>query len=147
MRYQNHLTLPNDVQEVPQLNAFVDEVCETAGLDMSTTMKINLAIEEAVVNVMNYAYPEGSHGDIDLDVFSADEQSISFVLRDYGEPFDPTETAPVDVSAKAVRSRPIGGLGIHLIRHYMDSVSYERVGDQNVLTMTKLLIPKNLKLK
>ena len=145
--YRRHITLANDVQEVPALAIFVGGICEDMNFNELATAGVNLAVEEAVVNVMNYAYPEGSHGDIDLDVFSADEQSISFVLRDYGEPFDPTETAPVDVSAKAVRSRPIGGLGIHLIRHYMDSVSYERVDDQNVLTMTKLLIPKNLKLK
>lgn len=84
MRYQNHLTLPNDVQEVPQLNAFVDEVCETAGLDMSTTMKINLAIEEAVVNVMNYAYPNGK-GDVDIDAQINDEH-LKFVISDSGTP-------------------------------------------------------------
>ena len=78
MRYQNHLTLPNDVQEVPQLNAFVDEVCETAGLDMSTTMKINLAIEEAVVNVMNYAYPNGK-GDVDIDAQINDEHPMAYL--------------------------------------------------------------------
>ena len=46
-----NLILPNDVQEVPKLAAFVDEVCEAAGMDMSATMQMNLAIEEAVVNV------------------------------------------------------------------------------------------------
>jgi sigma-B regulation protein RsbU (phosphoserine phosphatase) len=50
VRYQNHITLPNDVKAVPELSSFVDEVCETAGFDMSTTMQINLAIEEAVVS-------------------------------------------------------------------------------------------------
>ena len=54
-----NLTLPNDVQEVPRLAAFVEDICEVAGIDMGTTMKMNLAIEEAVVNVMNYAYPSG----------------------------------------------------------------------------------------
>ena len=52
-----NLTLPNDVQEIPRLNAFVDEVCEEYGCDMETTMRMNLAIEEAVVNVIDYAYP------------------------------------------------------------------------------------------
>ena len=55
---QRSITLPNDVEEVPQLAAFVDEVCEAVGFDMSLTMSLNLAIEEAVVNVMEYAYPE-----------------------------------------------------------------------------------------
>ena len=62
--YKKSITLPNDVQTVPALNNFVDEVCEQAGFDMSMTMKMNLAIEEAVVNVMDYAYPEGTKGDV-----------------------------------------------------------------------------------
>ena len=63
-RFQRTLTLTNDVQEVPLLNTFVDEICELVGFDMKTTMQMNLAIEEAVVNVMNYAYPPGKKGEI-----------------------------------------------------------------------------------
>ena len=137
MRYQNHLTLPNDVQEVPQLNAFVDEVCETAGLDMSTTMKINLAIEEAVVNVMNYAYPAGEKGDVDIEAMINDEYLV-FVISDSGTPFDPTAKAEVDTTLSA-EERGIGGLGIHLIRQIMDTINYERVEGKNVLTLRKKL--------
>ena len=139
MRYQNHLTLPNDVQEVPQLNAFVDEVCETAGLDMSTTMKINLAIEEAVVNVMNYAYPNGK-GDVDIDVQINDEH-LKFVIIDSGTPFDPTVKAEVDTTLSA-EQRSIGGLGIHLIRQIMDTINYERVDNKNLLTLSKNITKK-----
>ena len=57
MQYQSHITLPNDVQATTELGMFVDEVCENVGFDMSTTFKLNLAIEEAVVNVMSYAVP------------------------------------------------------------------------------------------
>ena len=145
--YRRHLTLANDVQEVPALAIFVGGICEDMNFNELATAGVNLAVEEAVVNVMNYAYPEGTHGDINLDVYAADDNSITFELRDFGDPFDPTEVATVDVSAKAVKNRPIGGLGVHLIRHYMDSVSYERKDEENVLTMTKLLLPKNLKLK
>lgn len=139
MRYQNHLTLPNDVQEVPQLNAFVDEVCETAGLDMSTTMKINLAIEEAVVNVMNYAYPNGK-GDVDIDAQINDEH-LMFVISDSGTPFDPTVKAEVDTTLSA-EQRSIGGLGIHLIRQIMDTINYERVDNKNLLTLSKNITKK-----
>ena len=139
MRYQNHLTLPNDVQEVPQLNAFVDEVCETAGLDMSTTMKINLAIEEAVVHVMNYAYPNGK-GDVDIDAQINDEH-LKFVISDSGTPFDPTVKAEVDTTLSA-EQRSIGGLGIHLIRQIMDTINYERVDNKNLLTLSKIITKK-----
>lgn len=137
VRYQSHITLPNDVQAVPQLNGFVDEVCEQASFDMSTTMKLNLAIEEAVVNVMNYAYPAGVKGDVDIEAQINDER-LKFVISDSGTPFDPTAKAEVDTTQSA-EERGIGGLGIHLIRQIMDTINYERVEGKNVLTLRKKL--------
>ena len=61
------LTLRNDIQDVPLLAAFIDEVCEAAGFNASVAMQMNLAMEEAVVNVMNYAYPVGVKGDIVIE--------------------------------------------------------------------------------
>ena len=141
VRYQRSITLPNDVQTVPQLSAFVDEVCEAVGFDMSTTLKLNLAIEEAVVNVMNYAYPTGVKGYVDINAETNDER-LKFVISDSGTPFDPTAKAEVDTTLSA-EERGIGGLGIHLIRQIMDTINYERVDGKNVLTLRKKLT-KNL---
>ena len=66
---------------------------------------------------------------------------MTFELRDEGAPFDPT-TKEVDVDS-LVKNGVIGGLGIHLIRHYMDTVTYERKDGQNVLTMKKIIKLKN----
>ena len=137
VRYQRSITLPNDVQAVPQLAEFVDEVCEALGFDMGLAMKMNLAIEEAVVNVMNYAYPEGEKGNVDIEA-KADDNNVSFVITDSGAPFDPTAKGDVDTSL-GVEERSIGGLGIHLIRQLMDSIDYKRDNGQNVLTLTKKL--------
>ena len=137
VRYQRQITLPNDVQEVPQLNVFVDEVCEQVDFDMSTTLKLNLAIEEAVVNVMNYAYPAGEKGDVDIEAMINDEYLV-FVISDSGTPFDPTAKAEVDTTL-SVEERGIGGLGIHLIRQIMDTINYKRVEGKNVLTLRKKL--------
>ena len=129
------LTLDNDVQEVPQLAAFVDEVCEALGLDMGTTMQMNLALEEAVVNVMNYAYPAGTRGDVSIEA-EANDSSLKFTITDSGTPFDPTVRDEVDTTLTA-EERGIGGLGIHLVRQLMDSISYKRTDDKNVLTLHK----------
>ena len=136
-RYERSLTLPNDVQTVPQLAEFVEEVCETTGLDMGTAMKMNLAIEEAVVNVMNYAYPAGEEGTVTIDA-KADGTTLTFVIIDNGTPFDPTAKGEVDTTLSA-EERGIGGLGIHLIRQLMDSINYERNNGRNVLTLVKKL--------
>jgi sigma-B regulation protein RsbU (phosphoserine phosphatase) len=135
VRMHKSLVLPNDIQEVPRLAAFVDEVCEAVGFDEMTTMQMNLAIEEAVVNVMNYAYPPGSHGDVKIEAQSNDVR-LKFTIIDSGTPFDPTVQADVDITLPA-EERPIGGLGIHIVRQIMDSINYERVNGFNVLTLRK----------
>ena len=129
------LTLSNDVQEVPQLSAFVDEVCEACGVEMMTTMQMNLAIEEAVVNVMSYASPEGTKGYVDISAHS-DNSGLTFVISDSGKPFDPTTKGDVDTTLPA-EERSIGGLGIHLVKQLMDNIQYEYKDGHNVLTLKK----------
>jgi sigma-B regulation protein RsbU (phosphoserine phosphatase) len=107
------------------------------GFDDLTTMQMNLAIEEAVVNVMNYAYPEGTTGSVNIEV-QANDARLKFVISDSGKHFDPTSVAEADTSLSA-EDRSIGGLGIYLVRQLMDSVNYERIGGFNVLTLRKKL--------
>ena len=137
VKMRKSIVLPNDINEVPRLTAFVDAVCEAVGLNPTVTMQMNLAIEEAVVNVMNYAYPRGKKGDVTIEALSNDVR-LKFVIIDSGTPFDPTVHADVDTTLSA-QERPIGGLGIHLVRQMMDSINYERVNNLNVLTLRKKL--------
>ena len=129
------LTLHNDIREIPQLSAFVESMAEEASLDMGVTMSLNLALEEAVTNVMMYAYPEGTVGFVIVEA-SLEEGCLTFVLRDKGKPFDPTAAPEADITL-GVEERPIGGLGIFLVRQIMDTVRYVREGDENVLILTK----------
>ena len=131
------ITLPNDVQEVPQLATFVEEVCESHGVDMMTTMQLNLALEEAVVNVMTYGYPEGTKGYVDISVQS-ESDCLTFVISDSGQPFDPTTKGDVDTTLPA-EQRSIGGLGIHLVKQLMDSIQYEYKDGHNTLTLKKII--------
>ena len=132
---RKNLVLPNNTEEVPRLAAFVEEVCEAVGFGPALTMQINLAIEEAVVNVMNYAYPSGTRGDVSIEASSNDVR-LKFTIIDSGSPFDPTARSEVDTTLSA-NDRPIGGLGIHLVRQIMDSINYERVDNLNILTLRK----------
>jgi len=137
-KFHKSITLPNNIEETPQLNVFIDEVCEAAGLDMSDTMSVNLALEEAVVNVMDYAYPANAPGEVTIEA-EADDERMKFVITDHGIPFDPTAKAEVDTTL-SLEERPTGGLGIHLVRQIMDSINYERENDKNVLTLRKKLV-------
>jgi sigma-B regulation protein RsbU (phosphoserine phosphatase) len=135
IKMRRSLVLPNDTQEVPRLNAFVEEVCRNTGFDEDTVAKIKVAVEEAVVNVMKYAYPEGQSGDVTIEAASNDLR-LKFTIIDSGKPFDPTIQTAVDTTLPA-KEREIGGLGIHIIRQNMDSINYERMDNLNVLTLRK----------
>jgi sigma-B regulation protein RsbU (phosphoserine phosphatase) len=141
IKMRKSIVLSNDMREVPRLNAFVEEVCEAVGFDQETTMQIKVAVEEAVVNVIEYAYPAGQPGDVTIEADSNDVR-IKFVIIDTGKPFDPTVHPAVDTTLSA-KQRSIGGLGIHIIRQNMDSMNYERMDNLNVLTLRKKIIVKS----
>ena len=132
------LTLVNDVNQVPLLEPFVSDVCAALGLDDSASMQMNLALEEAVANIINYAYPKGVEGNILIEA-EANDVRLKFTITDHGRPFDPTAKEEADTTL-TVEERPIGGLGIFLVRQLMDSINYERVDDKNVLTLRKKLL-------
>ena len=134
---QKHLTLHNDVQQVTLLADYIDAVADEGALDPALTISLNLALEEAVANVILYAYPEGTQGDVDITTTVADGV-LTFIIADEGVPFDPTQKEEADVTL-GLEERPIGGLGIFLVRQIMDTVGYERREGRNILTLTKKL--------
>ena len=137
LKMQESIKLTNDTQQVPLLNAFTDKMCKAVGFDESVTAQVRVAIEEAVVNVMKYAYPDGHRGDVTIEAAATDAH-LKFIITDSGKLFDPTVLPEVDTSL-AAKERKIGGLGIHIMRQNMDSINYERIHDLNVLTLRKKL--------
>jgi sigma-B regulation protein RsbU (phosphoserine phosphatase) len=134
--WERRLCLTNDIVEIPRLHQFMQAVAEQADLDHALATNLNLALEEAVSNVMLYAYPTGTTGQVDIDA-AVLEDRIDFTVSDSGVPFDPTASADPDLTAD-VRDRPVGGLGIYLVKRIMDHVSYAREGGKNILKMTKI---------
>ena len=134
---ERHLVLHNDIQQIPQLAGFVETIASEMKLEQNMAMGLNLALEEAVTNVILYAYPEGSDGLVDIEAIMRKGQ-LDFIITDSGMPFDPTQRPEVDINA-SLEERPIGGLGIHLVRQLMDSVSYRREDGKNILTLIKMI--------
>ena len=131
------LTIKNDVHEVAEFSRFIKSVNEELGLETSLARQIRLAVEEAVVNVIDYAYPEGTEGDITIQMLS-DSRELHIKIIDSGVAFDPTEIQKADTTLSA-EDRRIGGLGILLVREQMDSINYERIDGKNILTLIKKL--------
>lgn len=131
------LALKNNIEEINRLHSFIEEVGEVFALPMKTVMNLNLVLEEAVTNVIMYAYPKEEHEYIHLTA-KEQEGKLIFILTDSGKAFDPTQAPDADITLSA-DDRPIGGLGIFLIRKIMNEVKYERIDGKNVLTLEKEL--------
>ena len=133
--FSETLTLKNDVHEIKELSSFMKSMAEKLELETSLARKLRLAVEEAVVNVMDYAYPLGTEGDVTIKVMS-DGHCLKIQIIDFGVAFDPTTREKTDISLSA-EERQIGGLGILLVRELMDTINYERLHGQNILTLIK----------
>lgn len=132
---RKELKLKNQMIELERVNQFIEEIAEELHLDMALQMNLNLVIEEMVVNVISYAYPEGKTADIEL-LAESDGKELTFVLSDQGKEFDPTmrESADMDVNPA---ERDLGGMGIYIVKNIMNEVSYQRLEGKNLLTMKK----------
>ena len=138
IRYQaNAILMRNDIQQIPTLAEWI----EGLNIPMALSMPINLALEEAVTNVMLYAYPGRNDGKVFVEFVEVNEpegKKLIFTISDSGIPFDPTQKEEADITL-SVEERAIGGLGIHLVRQLMDEIVYEREDDKNILTLVKKL--------
>lgn len=134
---EKSIVLANEISEVSRLNDFIEEIGREFAIAPDVLFNLNLVLEEAVVNVINYAYPKEEHEFIYLSA-SMHEGSIVLVLTDTGKAFDPTAAPEADITLSA-DERQIGGLGIFLIRQIMNEVKYERIDGKNILTLEKKL--------
>ena len=129
------ITLKNDIREVSQLSSFQKAFYEKMNLEKSLARQLRLAVEEAVVNVIEYAYPPNTEGTVEVTMMY-DSHRLKVLIVDAGMPFDPTAEKKVDTTLSA-EERRVGGLGIHLVRELMDSINYERINGHNILTLRK----------
>ncbi len=134
---KRHLVIKNDIGQISRLEKFISGIAASKNLDEALATNINLALEEAVTNSVMYAYPEGTEGEIEIKA-RVDDNEIEFILSDNGIEFDPTARPEPDITASA-ELRPIGGLGIFLVKNIMDSVTYRREDGTNNLIMIKKL--------
>ena len=130
------LVLPALLENLDPLIQFILEGARESGYDENTIAELHLVAEEAMVNIINYAY-EGGSGDIILTVGSGNGM-FSINIKDGGKAFNPLEKEDPDITIP-IEDRPIGGLGIFLIRKIMDDLAYARVDDTNILTLKKKL--------
>jgi len=129
------LELEASLENLNKALAFVNTELEQHECPQDIQGKIEIAVEEIFVNIASYAYSPGN-GNAVIFISVADNIVIRF--EDTGRPYNPLEKPEPDLD-KPLMDRDIGGLGVFLVRKLMDNVEYTRVGNKNVLVMTKKL--------
>jgi serine/threonine-protein kinase RsbW len=131
----SHVTAPAQLENLEDLVAFVSKCAREGGLDQKRISEIEIATEEAFVNVISYAYKEaGRAGEIAVSCGFENGDNFLIEVTDSGMPFNVLSAADPDTSSD-ISDRKIGGLGIFLMKKLMDEVRYRYEGGKNVLTL------------
>jgi anti-sigma regulatory factor (Ser/Thr protein kinase) len=129
------ITLDNDRSEIARLGRLAEEFGEGQGLTPSLIFSVALALDEIVTNVIRYAFDDRERHAI-LVGLALEGGQLTASVEDDGRAFDPLSVPPPDIEA-AIEDRPVGGLGLHLVRSLMDSVEYRRENGRNIFVMRK----------
>jgi sigma-B regulation protein RsbU (phosphoserine phosphatase) len=133
------LQIVNKLEEITRVTEAISAFCEQHDLDGKNRRSLSLVFDELLNNTISYGYDDDDDDEhvIDIAVLVADGRLVATVSDD-GKPFNPFVSATPDTEL-SVEDRPIGGLGVHLVRNVMDKVSYERRGEHNVILLEKQL--------
>lgn len=133
--------------ELKNLHEMLEFVClqaEASGMGRDMIATIELASEEALVNIIKHGYKGLATADGEIQISCQEIQApkaLEITIKDQGVAFNPLTGAPPIPEGIPVDQMPIGGYGVFLIRKIMDQVAYKREGGSNVLTLTKEIKP------
>lgn len=130
--------LKNNLSELDALCDHLSQFCQSCGVPKRQTFEINLALDELFTNIISHGFPDEDEHHVHVTCDN-EEGVFKITIEDDGIPFNPTD-APHPNLKCAFKDREIGGLGIHLIRSYMDRIEYTRKDGKNVLILTKNLV-------
>ena len=138
MTRRTSLTLVNQLSEVSKIAGFVEAFAAAEGLGPDVVFHLNLALDEVVTNVIRYAHDDDGREHPIVVWLALERDELTAQVEDDGRAFNPLE-APAPNLGASLDERPIGGLGIFLVRSVMNSVEYRREDGRNVLIMRKKL--------
>lgn len=133
MKILSSLILPAKLEHLGAFISSVTQAAESKGVSPEKIFDIELALEETLVNIMNYAYP-GETGDIEVMCKSDNGEWFVMEIIDKGIPFDVLSVPAPDLTLD-LSEREVGGLGIYFMKNVMDHVGYRREGGKNILEM------------
>jgi anti-sigma regulatory factor (Ser/Thr protein kinase) len=131
------VVLHNRLTEIRTAHALLDEIALHQGMSAKVAADLHVALEECLTNIIHYGYPNQEAGRIAVR-FQLTPNELRIEIEDDARPFNPLLVPPVKIN-QPLENRPIGGLGIHMIRKLTDNLRYERRANRNLLVMVKRL--------
>lgn len=130
------ITVAAILDNISMVTAFVDEELMRIGCPRKANAQIDICIDEIFANIAQYAYGSDT-GDVTLHIeFDEAERLFSLSFIDCGQPFDPRDVPEPDITSP-LEERPIGGLGLFMVKNLMDSMTYQHEDGRNILTIQK----------
>ena len=134
-RKNKQFVIENQIKELSSLAEKIEKIAEEWNLSPALAMNLNLVIEEALSNIIFYAFNDKNKHEIKISV-SIDNKTLTIKITDDGIPFNPLKHEQPDITLPA-EERPVGGLGIFLMSQIMDEMHYTRNNNENMLTLKK----------
>jgi sigma-B regulation protein RsbU (phosphoserine phosphatase) len=131
------VVIRNRAHDLAVVDTLLDRLAEHARLPSDAMSEIRIVCDEVLTNIMAHGFPDEREHDIAVSIEMAGGRVV-LTVSDDGVPFDP-RTVPSPDTSRPLEERTIGGLGIHLVRHLVDQMTYERRDDRNVLTLVKVI--------
>ena len=136
---EDQITVSAEVNQVKAVTRFVNARLERLGCSEKTRIQTDVAVDEIFSNIAHYAYaPETGTVTIRVEV-EEEPLRVAITFIDHGVPFNPLKAEQPDTTKLSKAERPIGGLGLFMVRKIMDDISYEYKDGQNILTIRKKL--------
>ena len=127
--------LRNKLTELEQLHQVVEDFSRQHGLSARVLSAVSHSLEEILTNIVSYAYEDSRDHQITVSL-ALSEGQLELQVEDDGRPFNPEHHPSPDTSVP-LEDKPVGGLGIHIVRTMMDEMKYRRESGKNVLVLKK----------
>jgi anti-sigma regulatory factor (Ser/Thr protein kinase) len=134
------LNMEARLDEIERIHTAVDILAEAEGWEPELLFQIKLVLEEMGTNIVKYGYDEGGEQEFRITLMS-ESRALTMEIMDNGKPFDPFADSPPPDLDSSVEERPIGGLGVYLVRKLMDEAHYRREDGMNKVTLIKHRTP------
>lgn len=134
MKIKN-IILTNDQSQLELLSGAIENIASEWDIPLNISLNLNLVLEELFSNIIFYGYDDDQSHEINIEI-ELENSSLRIKLEDDAKEFNPLLVPEPDMNTP-LEDRKIGGLGIFFVRRFMDTVTYSRINNKNILTLTK----------